>query len=163
MISPNAACTNQFTFPECKTNLEYGSAFTRHLAQIYNLRISYPKEELLLFGEDVSGTFKQKKYHPDVSAAHSFKLDESLYIPLGSIVCSNASPQEFGVIAKSRVRKAEELQTLPCMKEIEEKYKELTDLIKFPKDIFKCENKITPTTEYDVNKGVFANGKRGPS
>ena len=163
LISPEAACTNQFTFPHCETELEYGSAFTRHLTQIYNLRVTYPKEEIFLFDDDVSGAFKHIKYHPDIAAAHSFKLDKSLYIPLGSTFGSNVSPQEFEVIAKARVRKAEELQTLPCMKEIEERHKELINLIKFPADAFKCENKITPATADKVNKGVLLNGKRGPT
>lgn len=44
LISPEAACTNQFTFPEAETNLEYGTAFVRHLTQICNLRISCPEE-----------------------------------------------------------------------------------------------------------------------
>lgn len=84
------------------------SAFVRHLIQIYNLRISYPREEIFLFDDDVSGSFKLTKYHPDVAVTHSFKLDKSLYIPLGSTFGSNVSPQEFEVIAKARVRKAEE-------------------------------------------------------
>ena len=160
LISPYAACTNQLTFPESETSLEYGTAFTRHLTQIYNLRVSYPKEELFLFDDDVAGAFKHAKYHPDVAAAHSFKLDKHLYVPLGSTFGSNVSPQEFEVIAKARVRKAEELQTLPCMGEIEERHKGLIQLIKFPKDAFLCENKITMATADNVNKGVFIDGKR---
>lgn len=68
------------------------------------------------------------------------------------------SPHEFEVLAKARVRKAEELQTLPCIKEIEEKHEKLINLIKFPKDAYNYQNKITPSTADKVNKGVFQNG-----
>ena len=33
----------------------YGDAFMRHLTQIWNLRISYPIEELYLFDDDIKG------------------------------------------------------------------------------------------------------------
>ena len=66
------------------------------------------------------------------------------------------------MIAKARVRKAEELQTLSCMKDVEERHKELINLIKFPKNVFKCVNKITLATADKINKVVFSDGKRGP-
>lgn len=49
------------------------------------------------------------------------------------------------------------------MREIEERHKELINLIKFPKDVFQCENKITLAAADNVNKGVFENGKREPT
>ena len=66
-------------------------------------------EEFFLFDDNVSGAFKHTKYHPDVAAVDSFKLDKSLCTPLGSTFGSNVSLHEFKAIDKARFRKAEEL------------------------------------------------------
>ena len=71
--------------------------------------MSYPKEEIFLFDDDVSKAFKHTKYHSNAAAAHSFNLDKSLHIPLKSTFRSNVNLQEFKVIAKVRGREAEEL------------------------------------------------------
>ena len=36
----------------------------RHLVQIYNLRISYPHTDILLFDDDAAGAFRHVKFHP---------------------------------------------------------------------------------------------------
>jgi hypothetical protein len=43
-----------------------GGAWNQYLWQIYNLRISYPNKEILLFDDDVISAFHQVKYHPNV-------------------------------------------------------------------------------------------------
>ena len=38
--------------------LTYGTAWSRHLHQIGNMRISYSTTELLLFDDDIKGVFR---------------------------------------------------------------------------------------------------------
>ena len=60
----------------------YSDAFMRHLTQIWNVRISYPNEELYLFDDDVKGAFRRSKYHPDVAGARVSPSLLPLQIPV---------------------------------------------------------------------------------
>ena len=44
--------------------INYGTAWNRHLEQIWNLRISYPSSEILLWDDDITGAFKHCKFNP---------------------------------------------------------------------------------------------------
>jgi len=57
---------------DAEPEVVYGDAFMLHLAQIWNLRISYHSEELYLFDDDVKGDFRHSKYHPDVAGIFAF-------------------------------------------------------------------------------------------
>ena len=56
---------NQKTEPE----IIYGQAFIIHLQHLYNFRISYPDDEIVLMDDDVKGAFRHCKYHPDTATA----------------------------------------------------------------------------------------------
>ena len=73
----------------------------RHLVQIYNLRISYPRTGILLFNDDAAGEFRHVKLHPDVAAAHAYSVGQTLYFPTGSVFGSNSSPYNWVVFAQS--------------------------------------------------------------
>ena len=44
----------------------YDTTFMKHLESIWNLRITYPNTDILLFDDDVKGAFRHSKYHPDI-------------------------------------------------------------------------------------------------
>ena len=92
---------------DTEPDIIYGSAFTRHLESIWNLRITYPTQDILLFDDDVKGAFRHTKYHPDVASAFSFIIENLLYIPLGSTFGSVTSPSDFEPIARARIHLAE--------------------------------------------------------
>ena len=54
----------------------YGTAFMRHLERIWNMRISYPTTDILVFDDDVKGAFRHCKYHPDITATFSFIIED---------------------------------------------------------------------------------------
>eukprot|EP00978_Attheya_sp_CCMP212_P007612 scaffold17579_cov32-Attheya_sp.AAC.1 len=45
---------NCMTHTSDEPDLLYGTAWNQHLTQIWNLRISYPNEDILVFDDDVS-------------------------------------------------------------------------------------------------------------
>ena len=96
-ISINMMLTNH-TEPE----IIYGSNFERHLESIWNLRITYPKSDILLFDDDVKGAFRHCKYHPDVASAFAFIIEQFLFVPLGGTFGSITSPPNFEPIARAR-------------------------------------------------------------
>jgi hypothetical protein len=62
--------------------------------QIYNLRISFPDREILLF-DDVVSAFRQIKYHPNVLSSKGFCDHKYLFIQTGLTFGDNSSPPEF--------------------------------------------------------------------
>ena len=52
--------------------LNQNSTFTKRLQRLYNLRISYPDDEIVLRDDDVKGAFRHCKYHPDIVSAFAF-------------------------------------------------------------------------------------------
>ena len=55
------------------------------------------------------------------------------------------------------------LQTQPNVKEIEEKHKDLLNLIKFPKDVFHPKEDFIQATPDSKNKGVIVDRVRLPT
>jgi len=95
LIKFNSSCVNMFTNPNLEPKIRYGKAFQRHITRIWNLRISYPKKDILLWDDDVSGAFRYNKYHPDIASAFAFILSKTLYIPTGQCFGGNTSAQKF--------------------------------------------------------------------
>jgi hypothetical protein len=63
--------------------------------RIYNLRISFPDREILLFDDDVVSAFWQIKYHPNVLSSKGFCDHKYLFIQTGLTFGDNSSLPEF--------------------------------------------------------------------
>ena len=105
----DATCINMMLSHATEPEIVYGTTFMRHLENIWNLRITHPTKELLLFDDDVKGAFRHCKYHPDLASAFSFIISNLLYIPLGGTFGSITSPANFEPIARARTHLAEVL------------------------------------------------------
>ena len=108
----------------------YGDAFMRHLTKIWNLRISYPIEELYLFDDDVKGTFLHSKYHPDVAGVFSFSISNYLMIPMGQTFGSIDSRQDWEPFARARTHLA---HFLSHRRDLLAKHDEIITQIEFSK------------------------------
>ena len=82
---------NDFAHAGDDIQLYYESAMNRRLVQIYNLRISYPHTDVLLFDDDVDGEFGHVKLHPGVAVAHAYSVGQTLCVPTSSVFGSNVS------------------------------------------------------------------------
>ena len=80
----------------------YGTAWIRHLKRIWNMRITYPTTDLLLFDDDVKGAFRHCKYHPDNLNTYTYTVSNRIYFPLGGIFRSTTSPANFEPLAQAR-------------------------------------------------------------
>ena len=106
----------------------YGTTFMRHLVRIWNMRISYPTTDILVFDDDVKGAFRHCKYHPDIAAAFSFIIEDLLFVPLGGIFGSITSPSNFEPIARARTHLAEFLSD---RRDLLDKYKDIINKVEF--------------------------------
>ena len=59
--------------------ITYGRVLQEHINRIWNLRISYPDEDILLWDDDVAGCFRHVKHHPDVLPAFGLIIDNLTY------------------------------------------------------------------------------------
>ena len=131
----------------------YGSAFRRHLLRIWNLRISYPLEDILLWDDDVSGAFRLIKYNPEIASAFAAILNQTLCIPVGQNFGGNTSAQNWEGIAMAREYVAEHFSN-PKFKNLIHKHKNLLSLIQFSK-LPHSKTKFISAKADTVNKGVL--------
>ena len=127
----DSTCINMMLSHETEPTIIYGDAFQRHLETIWNLRITYPTTEILLFDDDVKSAFRQCKYHPDVASAFSFIIKQYLFIPLGGTFGSITSPANFEPIARARIHLAHHLSN---RRDLYLKYKDIIDRVQFSDD-----------------------------
>ena len=81
----------------------------RHLTQIWNLRISYPLEDILLWDDDVTGDFRHGKFNPEIIGAFAFVILKLLIIPFGLQFGCTFSPTNFEPLATARQKFVESL------------------------------------------------------
>ena len=69
--TPSSIPINMMTSTKqgAERDCEYGQTLERVLTRVWNLRISYPAEDIILHASDVKSCFRQLKHHPDVVAA----------------------------------------------------------------------------------------------
>ena len=91
LINYKSTCVNMLTKLDLEPKILYGTALQRHLNRIWNLRISYPNKDILLWDGDVSGAFRWNKYHPDIASVFAFILFGTLYIPSSQCFGGNTS------------------------------------------------------------------------
>jgi hypothetical protein len=148
---------NCMTHSSNEPDLIYGTTWTRHLEQIWNLRISYPDLEILVFDDDVSGAFRHAKHNPDIAAAIAFVINEHLFVPTGQTFGSNTSPANWEPIARARALLASHLHNRSGLIE---KHKNILDKVQFsepptPQQTF------VPAVRDAIHTGVFDKlGKR---
>ena len=63
-----------------ESKVVYSDVSMRHLAQICNLLILYPSENHYVFDNDVKGSFRNSKYHPDTVGVFIFSFSRYLMI-----------------------------------------------------------------------------------
>jgi hypothetical protein len=67
---------------DANPTIHYGTAFLRYLIWLWNLRISYPQEDILQMTDDISAAFHRVLYHPDIGPAFATVWKSHLIIPV---------------------------------------------------------------------------------
>eukprot|EP00957_Ditylum_brightwellii_P010895 825580-Ditylum_brightwellii.AAC.1 len=106
---------NSMTHVRFEPEVTFGQALPKHLVRIWNLRISYPDDDILLWGDDAISAFRQCKLHPDISKLFSFIID-------------NISPANWDPIRRAREAIAKCLFT---DESLIEKHKDYTNAVQF--------------------------------
>jgi hypothetical protein len=94
--------TNKHTEPE----IVFPQAWVFYLTWLWNLRITYPRKEVYLGDDDVSGAFCQVKYNPNLVAMHAFLVFGVLFMSTGQTFGDCASPANWEPVAHNRQKYA---------------------------------------------------------
>jgi hypothetical protein len=92
-----------------KLNSEFGSVRDTILIRAYNLRISYPDDDIIVHASDVKSCFRQIKHHPNVAGAFSYILADYLFFQVGLTFGADFSPANWETIHRARSALAKRL------------------------------------------------------
>ena len=154
---------NDFTSKATEPEIRFPLSFKRYLHWIYNLRISYPHEEIYLCDDDVSGAFRHVKWNPNVIGMHMFMLFGFIFFCTGLSFGDNTSPAQWEVVALVRQQLAQFLwfvaSTIPRV------HSYLPPLKLAPLPTASEISAFTPAERDSQNLGVFdtANQRKSPS
>ena len=84
-----------------------GSVRTDILIRAYNLRISYPDEDIVVHANDIKSCFRQIKHHPNVAGAFSYILADYLFLQIGLAFGADFSPANCEAIRRAQSALAE--------------------------------------------------------
>ena len=118
---------NDWTSKNNEPRLIFATAFVGNLTWIWNLRITYPSEDIYVCDDDVTNAFKQAKYPPNLAGMHSKIINGTLYVDTAQTFGDNTSPANWEPIAICRAQHARALwhridtveRTLPLLPKIE--------------------------------------------
>jgi hypothetical protein len=100
-----------------KTNeppLTFASAFVATLTWIWNLRITYPHLEIYVCDDDITNTFRQIKYPPNLVRLHCKIANHVMCVDTGQTFGDNTSPSNFKAIPNCRSQHAQALWHRPA-------------------------------------------------
>ena len=111
----NSMPVNDMTHPSNEPQIHFQKAMPNHLRRIWNLRITYPHEDILLWDDDATGAFRQVKLHLDIASTYTFVIEQLLFIPTGQTFGGNTCPPNWEPIARVRMVLAEWLSRDPSL------------------------------------------------
>ncbi|CAJ1959567.1 unnamed protein product [Cylindrotheca closterium] len=97
--SLTAIAANDFTSKATGPETCFPRSFPNFLIWIYNLCITYPKEEIYICDNDVSGAFRHVKWNPNVVDMHMFMLFGFRFFCTGLSFGDNTRPAQWEVVA----------------------------------------------------------------
>ena len=157
----DSMAVNDWTDKRTEPDIIFPESFMKFLTWIWNLRITYPDQEIYIGDDDVSGAFRHAKWNPNVIGMHSFMLLGFLFFATGQTFGGNTCPPNFEVMAISRMLIARYLWKLRST--IAKAAKYLPTIIKAPVPTPEELAKFTPASRDSINTGVLEpDGSRRP-
>jgi hypothetical protein len=98
---------NDWTSKDNEPPISFPTAFEEFAEFLWNLRISYPNEEIYLGDDDICGFFRHGKYNPQLVAMHSFVLRDSLFMHTSQTFGDCTSVHNSEPMAQARKQRAQ--------------------------------------------------------
>jgi hypothetical protein len=104
---------NNWTTPKTEPPVNFATAFVNFLRWIYNARITFPRDELYVGDDDISGAFRHQKYHPNLVGMHACVVAGFLSCATRMAFGDNTSLANFDPIAEVQKKLARYLWSQP--------------------------------------------------
>jgi hypothetical protein len=100
--APSSMAINDWVDKANEPAIHFPLSFMKLCIWLYNVRISYPDEEIYLVDDDVSGAFRHAKYHPNLVVLHACILFGFIMFSTGQTFGDAPSPANFEPFARAR-------------------------------------------------------------
>ena len=81
--------------PEQVPPVAIGSALTRVIYRLWNLRLQHPDAHICIYKDDLVSAFRRIRYHPDVIPAFAYVFQNRLLLPVGGLFGPRNTPGWF--------------------------------------------------------------------
>lgn len=102
--------------PVAMPKVHYQTALKRLWQRVYNLRISHPDDDIIVYKDDLVSAFRRLQYHPDAAAAYAFVLGAFLIIPIGMVFGARDAPSLFCMLSELRSFASRHAHKLPIQR-----------------------------------------------
>ena len=147
-----STCINMMQDRSRSPAIHFGTSFSKHLIRIWNLRITYPSQDIFLWDDDVSGAYRIPKYNPAVAGAFAYAIMSYFFLPTGGTFGSNTSPAEYEPLARARAFLASHLSRDTSLVTTHAK---ILDLVEFEVEENPLSVQYTQAIADDIHRGVF--------
>lgn len=103
---PWSMAINDWCNKSNEPQVQFPGSFERLLTWIWNLRITYPRQRILVGDNDITGAFRLIKYNPYVVSMHGYVVSNYLGLATGQTFGDNVSPGNFEIPAIARQQHA---------------------------------------------------------
>jgi len=148
---------NTWTTKTTEPDLEFPQSFQRLLVWLWNMRISYPDEEIYPLDDDVTAAFRSLSWHPNMVSMHGMVVLDKLWLNCRLTFGDTTSPPNFEPVAIARRELAKHFYNLPNVEELAAKYIPNLDILLPSKADILSIMRIPPDS---LNPGVQSTGSR---
>lgn len=104
---------NDWTSKNDELPVIFPASETAYFRELYNLRITYPRDELVQGDDDVQGAFKHLRISPNLVGMHAFLFDSNLGFNTSQIFGGETCPLNWEIMARCRQQLAQHLFQTP--------------------------------------------------
>ena len=147
---PHEIVLNHETSTDHEAVIDFGQAKTHLLINIYNWRISYPLEVILLALADITACFRFPRLSADVTGAFGFVAESLYFISTSHVFGSNTSASSWEPLRRA----IKNMITVYAQRDdLVDKHKNLLDELKWSDDLSPRPN-LVKAFPCNINKGV---------
>jgi hypothetical protein len=100
---------NDWTSKDDEHAVIFPASEKAYYKEVYNLRITYPTEEIVQGDDDVQGAFKHLRINPNLVGMHAFLFESVIGFNTSQIFGGETCPLNWEILARSRQQLAQHL------------------------------------------------------
>jgi hypothetical protein len=149
-MTPDEIVLNDVTNRDDEAEIDFGKAKMNLLKNIYNWRISYPKEVIYLALADITACFRFPRIAADVAGAFGFVAEGKYFVSTSMVFGSNISASAWEALRRGI---QETIPTLSQRTDLVELHEELVSLLRWAEEN-SSETILVQAFPCDINQGV---------